>query len=59
LINIAPKEEGKKVKLMLEFGNSGIKGVPDPYYKGDEGFEEVLDLLEDSVNGLIDSLIIE
>lgn len=30
--------------------------VPDPYYEGAEGFENVLDLLEDACNGLIDSL---
>jgi len=26
--------------------------VPDPYYGGDEGFELVLDLLEDAGEGL-------
>lgn len=30
--------------------------VPDPYYGGDEGFEQVLDLLEDACEGLLDSL---
>jgi len=28
--------------------------VPDPYYGGDEGFELVLDLLEDACRGLIE-----
>lgn len=28
--------------------------VPDPYYGGDEGFELVLDLLEDSCKGLLE-----
>ena len=27
--------------------------VPDPYYGGDSGFELVLDLLEDAVEGLL------
>lgn len=27
--------------------------VPDPYYKGDEGFELVLDILEDACRGLL------
>lgn len=31
--------------------------VPDPYYGGEEGFELVLDLLEDSCNGLLNKLI--
>ena len=30
--------------------------VPDPYYGGDEGFEHVLDLLEDGCRNLIASL---
>jgi protein-tyrosine phosphatase len=27
--------------------------VPDPYYGGPQGFEHVLDLLEDACNGLL------
>lgn len=27
--------------------------VPDPYYEGAEGFERVLDLLEDACSGLL------
>jgi protein-tyrosine phosphatase len=30
--------------------------VPDPYYGGDEGFELVLDLLEDACQGLLNQL---
>jgi protein-tyrosine phosphatase len=30
--------------------------VPDPYFGGDEGFDYVLDILEDSVNGFLESL---
>ena len=30
--------------------------VPDPYFGGDEGFDYVLDILEDSVNGFLDSI---
>jgi len=29
--------------------------VPDPYFGGDEGFDYVLDLLEDSVSGFLES----
>lgn len=28
--------------------------VPDPYYGGDDGFAEVLDICEDAVHGLLD-----
>ena len=27
--------------------------VPDPYYGGEEGFEQVLDILEDACDGLV------
>ena len=30
--------------------------IPDPYYGGAEGFELVLDLLEDACSGLLDKL---
>ena len=30
--------------------------VPDPYYGGEEGFEHVLDLLEDACGGLLEKL---
>jgi protein-tyrosine phosphatase len=35
----------------------GILEVPDPYYGGEAGFEQVLDLLEDACAGLLDSLL--
>ena len=39
---------------MTSFGNDeSVTAVPDPYYSGKSGFELVLDILEDSVNGLI------
>ena len=30
--------------------------VPDPYFGGDEGFDYVLDILEDSVNSFLESI---
>ena len=30
--------------------------VPDPYFGGDEGFDYVLDILEDSVNAFLESI---
>jgi len=42
---------------MVSFGNSHrVDEVPDPYYSGSDGFEYVLDILEDSVNGLINKV---
>lgn len=43
-----------KVRLFLEYGSSGeISEVPDPYYGNLSGFERVLDLCEDAVQGLL------
>jgi protein-tyrosine phosphatase len=33
--------------------------VPDPYYGGEDGFERVLDLLEDACAGLLEDLLQE
>jgi protein-tyrosine phosphatase len=33
--------------------HTGIDEVPDPYYGGPEGFERVLDLVEDACDGLV------
>lgn len=30
--------------------------VPDPYYRGDEGFEKVMDILEDACGGVLEML---
>lgn len=44
---------GTEPVLFLEFGNSGHDEVPDPYYGGDHGFEQVLDLINDASDGLL------
>ena len=46
----------KMTSFMKEFRYSSI---PDPYYGGDEGFELVLDLLEDACEGLFQKLVKE
>ena len=46
-----------KIKLILNYSkNSQLDEVPDPYYGGQNGFEKVIDLLDDAMDGLIDSL---
>ncbi len=39
--------------LFLDFAQCATKEVPDPYYGGEQGFETVLDLIEDASTGLI------
>ena len=43
-----------KIHLMTDFAsNPNYNEVPDPYYGGPEGFENVLDILEDACAGLL------
>lgn len=59
LRELAPSPEAQaKVVRMMDFANShhGTDAVPDPYYEGSQGFELVLDLLEDACAGLLDRL---
>jgi len=43
-----------KVFKMVSFGTKlKVDEVPDPYYSGRDGFEFVLDILEDSIAGLL------
>lgn len=43
-----------KIRLLCDFcSQHDNREVPDPYYGGAEGFEQVLDLLEDGCAGLL------
>ena len=42
--------------LFLSFGDSRLKEVPDPYYSGEQGFEEVFDLVESAAQGLLNHI---
>lgn len=56
---LAPSlEAANKIYRMTEFcrRHPDRTYVPDPYYEGHEGFELVLDLLEDACEGLLDDL---
>lgn len=53
----ATVEHTKKIHKMTEFCRSFTNDyVPDPYYGGADGFELVLDLLEDACEGLYETL---
>lgn len=55
---MAPSTEAaNKIYRMVEFcQHHHATYVPDPYYEGHEGFELVLDLLEDACEGLLKDL---
>ena len=54
----SPQQQDKVVMMgdyIRQFPNYDY--VPDPYYEGSEGFELVLDLLEDSCENLLNQII--
>ena len=57
LRGIAPtREDMAKIRLLREFDPSASAGdldVPDPYFGGTDGFEEVFDMVERACLGLI------
>lgn len=61
MLALAPSEEAAaKVRLLREFDpasdGSGELDVPDPFYGGDDGFEQVLELIEAATRGLVGRL---
>ena len=58
LSKLALTEEQKaKIQLITHFSTSyHNQKIPDPYYEGDAGFERVLDMLEDSCEGILSKI---
>ena len=53
----APAEARERIRLFLEFAPAvEVVEVPDPYYGGANGFEQVLDLVEAASRGLLEHL---
>jgi protein-tyrosine phosphatase len=54
LERLRPHEAKSHLGLFLEFAEHHNEWeVPDPYYGGADGFERVLDMVEDAANGLL------
>ena len=52
-----PKEYRHKIKLILEYlPDQSLEEVPDPYYGGDQGFEEVFDILEEAIEAVYEDI---
>ena len=58
LISLARNDEDrKKIQKMTDFClKPDYDQIPDPYYGGEQGFELVLDILEDACEGLLNHL---
>ncbi len=47
-----------RIRLFMEFAERpDLSEVPDPYYGGPAGFEQVLDLVEEASHGLLSHLL--
>jgi protein-tyrosine phosphatase len=54
LQRLRPSDAQSHLGLFLEFAERHAeREVPDPYYGGAEGFERVLDMVEDAAEGLL------
>ena len=52
--NRCPPDQLHKVQLLTAFCQTHQSAnVPDPYYGGAQGFERVLDLIEDACGGVL------
>jgi protein-tyrosine phosphatase len=57
LQRITPPDSETKARLFLEYArHHGEREVPDPYYGGEDGFERVLDMVEDAAQGLLEEI---
>lgn len=54
LLALAPEGHEHKIQLLLTYASRATdRHVPDPYYGGVNGFDRVLDLIEDAAEGLL------
>lgn len=57
LLAQCPSAQRHKVRLFLSFSSQWQDHeVPDPYYGGDDGFDQVLDMVEDAARGLLNDI---
>ncbi len=61
IINLRPKSNDTNIANVLKMQEFSSKfeetEVPDPYFGGEDGFDYVLDILEDSVSGFLKDII--
>ncbi|CAN5129957.1 low molecular weight protein-tyrosine-phosphatase [soil metagenome] len=56
LLALAPDEEARgRVRLLCEIGDDAEADVPDPYYGGEDGFAEVIEIVERNCRALLDA----
>jgi protein-tyrosine phosphatase len=57
LRQVAPDSTRARIMLLLDYAPGGPgRAVPDPYYGGRNGFEQVLDLVTEGCSGLLEDV---
>ncbi len=56
MVSLVDASKHHKAHLMMDFAQTDFAEVPDPYYGGGDGFELVLDLLEQACEGLLEHI---
>ena len=57
LARLAQPSAGHRLRMMMAYASRFQEiEVPDPYYGGPDGFERVLDMIEDAAQGLLEVL---
>lgn len=53
LQDMAPEGCAARIRLLMDFAGTGQTNIPDPYYGGHEGFDDVLEMIDAAIAGLI------
>ncbi|MFZ5465019.1 MAG: low molecular weight protein-tyrosine-phosphatase [Pseudomonadota bacterium] len=57
LERICPPQHREKLDLVMRYARSfDIDEVPDPYFGGEAGFDRVIEMVEDAIEGLLEEL---
>jgi len=57
LARLAQPSAGHRLRMMMAYASRfQAIDVPDPYYGGPDGFDRVLDMLEDAAQGLLEAI---
>jgi protein-tyrosine phosphatase len=56
LLDLAPPNRTCDIRMFLDFADCDERETPDPYYGRENGFEFVLDLIEQGAEGFLDHL---
>jgi protein-tyrosine phosphatase len=57
ILRLANDANKSKVKMMRDFDPKGKGDVPDPYYGGEKDFDNVFEILDRSIDKLLEQLL--